>query len=146
MSQGRASSGVTLYGVFADSDGRADTGGCHTLLALFYWAESDVASCAVKRSPPGGSQAIRRDTMASAQSGLFKEVQPSEELATIVGSTPLPRTEITKRLWAYIKEHGLQDARNRRMINPDAKLRPVVGGQEQVSMFDLPKLVSRHVR
>ena len=58
--------------------------------------------------------------MASAQSGLFKEVQPSAELAAIVGSTPLPRTEITKRLWAYIKEHGLQDAKNRRMINPDA--------------------------
>ena len=84
--------------------------------------------------------------MASAQSGLFKEVQPSAELAAIVGSTPLPRTEITKRLWAYIKEHGLQDAKNRRMINPDAKLQPVVGGQEQISMFDLPKLVSRHVQ
>ena len=84
--------------------------------------------------------------MASAQSGLFKEVQPSAELAAIVGSTPLPRTEITKRLWAYIKEHGLQDAKNRRMINPDAKLQPVVGGQEQISMFDLPKLLSRHVR
>ncbi|HEY5867062.1 MAG TPA: SWIB/MDM2 domain-containing protein [Candidatus Tectomicrobia bacterium] len=84
--------------------------------------------------------------MASAQSGLFKEVQPSAELAAIVGSAPLPRTEITKRLWAYIKEHGLQDARNRRMINPDAKLRLVVGEQEQISMFDLPKLLSRHVR
>ena len=84
--------------------------------------------------------------MASAQSGLFKEVQPSAELAAIVGSTPLPRTEITKRLWAYIKEHGLQDAKNRRMINPDAKLQPVVGGQEQISMFDLPKFVSRHVQ
>ena len=84
--------------------------------------------------------------MASAHSGLLKEVQPSAELAAIVGSTPLPRTEITKRLWAYIKEHGLQDAKNRRMINPDAKLRPVVNGREQISMFDLPKLVSRHVQ
>ena len=84
--------------------------------------------------------------MASAQSGLFKEVQPSAELAAIVGSTPLPRTEITKRLWAYIKEHGLQDAKNRRMINPDAKLQPVVGGQGQISMFYLPKFVSRHVQ
>jgi len=78
--------------------------------------------------------------------GLMKAVQPSAELAAIVGHTPLPRTEITKRLWDYIKEHGLQDAKNRRMINADAKLRPVVGGQEQVSMFDLPKLVSRHVQ
>ena len=78
--------------------------------------------------------------------GLMKAVQPSAELAAIVGHTLLPRTEITKRLWDYIKEHGLQDAKNRRMINADAKLRPVVGGQEQVSMFDLPKLVSRHIQ
>lgn len=78
--------------------------------------------------------------------GLMKAVQPSTELAAIVGHTPLPRTEITKRLWDYIKEHRLQDAKNRRMINADAKLRPVVGGQEQISMFDLPKLISRHVQ
>jgi len=78
--------------------------------------------------------------------GLLKPVQPSTELAAIVGNTPLPRTEITKRLWAYIKEHDLQDAQNKRLINADTKLRPVVGGQDQVSMFDLPKLVSRHVQ
>jgi len=78
--------------------------------------------------------------------GLLKPVQPSTELAAIVGNTPLPRTEITKRLWAYIKEHDLQDAKNKRLINADAKLRPVIDGQEQVSMFDLPKLVSRHVQ
>jgi chromatin remodeling complex protein RSC6 len=78
-------------------------------------------------------------------SGLMKAVQPSAELAAIVGHAPLPRTEITKRLWDYIKEHGLQDAKDRRMINADTKLRPMFGGQEQISMFDLPKLVSRHV-
>jgi len=78
--------------------------------------------------------------------GLQKAVQPSVELAAIVGDTPLPRTEITKRLWAYIKEHDLQDAKDKRLIHADAKLRPVVGGQEQVSMFDLSKLVSRHVQ
>ena len=60
--------------------------------------------------------------------GLMKAVQPSEELAAIVGHAPLPRTEIIKRLWDYIKEHSLQDTKNRRMINADAKLRPVVGG------------------
>lgn len=78
--------------------------------------------------------------------GLMKAVQPSAELAAIVGSTPLPRTEITKRIWDYIKAHGLQDAQNKRMINADAKLRPLFGGQEQVSMLELPKLVSRHVQ
>jgi len=82
----------------------------------------------------------------SPNQGLMKAVQPSAELAAIVGNTPLPRTEITRRLWAYIKEHGLQDTNNKRMINADAKLRPVLGGQAQVSMFDLSKLVSRHVQ
>jgi upstream activation factor subunit UAF30 len=88
-----------------------------------------------------GAQAKRR-----TNHGLLKPVQPSAELAAIVGNAPLPRTEITKRLWAYIKEHGLQDAQNKRLINADTKLRPVVSGQEQVSMFDLPKLVSRHMQ
>ena len=79
-------------------------------------------------------------------SGLMKAVQPSTELAAIVGHAPLPRTEITKRLWDYIKEHNLQDTKNRLMINADTKLRPVFGGQDQISMFDLPKLVSHHVQ
>ena len=91
----------------------------------------------------GKQQVTTKRTQAH---GLMKAVQPSAALAAIVGHTPLPRTEITKRLWDYIKEHGLQDTKNRRMINADAKLQPVVGGQEQVSMFDLPKLVSHHVQ
>ena len=93
----------------------------------------------------GTQQATTKRAQAHG-SGLMKAVQPSAELAAIVGDTPLPRTEITKRLWDYIKQHGLQDAKNRRMINADEKLRPVVGGQEQVSMFELPKLVSHHVQ
>jgi upstream activation factor subunit UAF30 len=92
---------------------------------------------------PGKQQATAKRAQAH---GLMKAVQPSAELAAIVGHAPLPRTEITKRLWDYIKEHNLQDAKNMRMINADAKLRPVVGGQGQISMFDLPKLVSRHVQ
>jgi upstream activation factor subunit UAF30 len=93
--------------------------------------------------PRGKQQATAK---RSQPHGLMKAVQPSAELAAIVGPTPLPRTEIIKRLWDYIKAHSLQDAKNRRMINADAKLRPVVDGQEQISMFDLPKLVSRHVQ
>jgi chromatin remodeling complex protein RSC6 len=92
------------------------------------------------------SQYTRARAKRSQNHGLLKPVQPSAELAAIVGNTPLPRTEITKRLWAYIKEHDLQDAKNKRLINADAKLQPVVGGQEQVSMFELPKLVSRHMQ
>jgi chromatin remodeling complex protein RSC6 len=79
-------------------------------------------------------------------SGLRKAVQPSAALAAIVGHTPLPRTEIIKRLWDYIKEHNLQDPKDRRMINADTKLRSVFDGQEQISMFELPKLVSRHIQ
>jgi upstream activation factor subunit UAF30 len=78
--------------------------------------------------------------------GLMKAVQPSAELAAIVGNTPMPRTEITKRIWDYIKDNKLQDAKNKRLINADTKLRPVFGGKQQVSMFELAKLVSQHVK
>jgi chromatin remodeling complex protein RSC6 len=93
-----------------------------------------------------GKQASKKAaTKQTTNQGLFKAVQPSTELAAIVGTQPLARTEITKRLWDYIKAHGLQYATNKRMINADAKLRPLFGGQEQVSMLELPKLMSRHV-
>ena len=78
--------------------------------------------------------------------GLMKAVQPSAELASIVGNRAMPRTEITKRIWDYIKDNNLQDAKNRRLINADARLRLVFGGKQQVSMFELAKLVSGHVR
>lgn len=85
-------------------------------------------------------------TKQTTPTGLMKAVQPSAVLAAIVGTQPLPRTEITKRLWDYIKAHGLQDAQNKRMINADTQLLPLLGGQQQVSMLELPKLVSRHVQ
>ena len=77
--------------------------------------------------------------------GFMKAVQPSTELAAIVGNTPIPRTEITKKIWDYIKANKLQDTKNKRLINADVKLRPVFGGKQQVSMFELAKLVSGHV-
>jgi chromatin remodeling complex protein RSC6 len=75
----------------------------------------------------------------------MKPMQPSNALAAVVGSSPLPRTEVTKKLWAYIKRNGLQDSKNRRAINADEKLRPVFGGKSQVTMFDMTKLVNRHL-
>jgi upstream activation factor subunit UAF30 len=78
--------------------------------------------------------------------GLQKAVRPSRELAAIVGQEPLPRTEITKKLWDYIKARGLQDAQDRRQIHADATLEPIFGGKASVSMFELAKLVSRHVQ
>ena len=77
---------------------------------------------------------------------FMKPVQPNEKLAAVVGSSPLPRTELTKKLWAYIKKNGLQDAKNRRNINADAKLLAVFGGKKQVSMFEMTKLVSKHLK
>ena len=69
----------------------------------------------------------------------------SSSLAEIVGSKPLPRTEVTKKLWIYIKKHNLQDSKNRRMINADDKLKVVFGGRASVSMFDMTKYVSKHL-
>jgi chromatin remodeling complex protein RSC6 len=76
---------------------------------------------------------------------FMKPVTPDAALAAVVGSSPLPRTEMTKKLWAYIKKNGLQDKKNRRMINADAALKVVFAGKAQVSMFDMTKLVSKHV-
>jgi upstream activation factor subunit UAF30 len=76
----------------------------------------------------------------------MKPVTPDAALAAVVGSTPLPRTELTKKLWAYIKKNGLQDKKNRRNINADAALKVIFGGKAQVSMFDMTKLVSKHVK
>jgi chromatin remodeling complex protein RSC6 len=76
---------------------------------------------------------------------FMKPVQPDAHLSSIVGSKPLPRTELTKKLWDYIKKNGLQDKKDRKMINADGALKVVFGGKATVSMFEMTKLVSRHV-
>lgn len=76
---------------------------------------------------------------------LMKPVQPDAALAAIVGSKPLPRSEMTKKLWDYIKKNGLQDAKKKTLINADDALKVVFGGKKQVSMFEMTKLVSGHV-
>ncbi len=70
---------------------------------------------------------------------------PSTSLGAVIGMNPLPRTEVTKKIWAYIKKNGLQDSTNRRMINADDKLKTIFGGKSQVSMFDMTKLISKHL-
>jgi upstream activation factor subunit UAF30 len=77
---------------------------------------------------------------------FMKPMQPDEALSAVVGSGPLPRTEITKKLWQYIKKNGLQDAKVRRNINADEKLGRVFGGKKQVSMFEMTKLVNKHIK
>ena len=77
---------------------------------------------------------------------FMKPVQPDDALSAVVGTKAIPRTEVTKKLWAYIKKNGLQDAKNRRNINADGKLKPVFGGKGTVSMFEMTKLVSKHLK
>ena len=77
---------------------------------------------------------------------FMKPVRPDATLAAVVGSTPLPRTQVTKKLWAYIKRKGLQDKKKRTMINADDNLKVVFGGKKQVTMFEMTKLVSRHLK
>jgi chromatin remodeling complex protein RSC6 len=77
---------------------------------------------------------------------FMRPMQPDAQLGAVVGNSPMPRTEVTKKLWQYIKRNGLQDQRERRMINADDKLRAVFGGRGKVSMFEMTKLVSKHMK
>ena len=102
------------------------------------------------RKPARKTTARKKATKKAAKkrtpsAAFMKPMQPSSSLAAVVGSSPLPRTEVTKKLWAYIKRNGLQDSKNRRAINADEKLRPVFGGKSQVSMFDMTKMVNKHL-
>ena len=94
-----------------------------------------------KKAAPKKSGAKRKPNAA-----FMKPVMPSAALAAVVGSAPVPRTEITSKLWAYIKKNGLQDKVNRRNINADDKLKVVFGGRRTVSMFEMTKLVSAHLK
>lgn len=77
---------------------------------------------------------------------FMKPVQPDSAMSAVVGSAPLPRTQVTKKLWAYIKRRGLQDKKKKTMINADDNLKVVFGGKKQVTMFEMTKLVSRHLK
>jgi len=77
---------------------------------------------------------------------FMKPEQPDDLLAKVVGGTPLPRTELTKKLWAYIREHGLQDQKQKTLINADENLQAVFNGKNQVNMFEMTKLVSGHLK
>ena len=76
---------------------------------------------------------------------FMKPLQPSAKLAAVIGNSPMPRTQVISKLWAYIKRNGLQDSKNRRAINADEKLRPLFGGRSQVTMFDLAKIANKNL-
>jgi upstream activation factor subunit UAF30 len=86
----------------------------------------------------------RSGAKRTPNAAFMKAMQPSEQLSSVVGGSPMPRTEVTKKLWQYIKRKGLQDQKNRRMINADENLRPIFK-KDQVSMFDMTKLVNKHL-
>ena len=90
----------------------------------------------------GGAKKAKKRTPNAA---FMAPKQPDAALSAIVGGNPIPRTEITKKLWQYIKRNGLQDAKERRMINADDKLKVVFGGKGKVSMFEMTKLVNKHI-
>lgn len=97
----------------------------------------------------GGRKSSRRKSSGKKRTpnaAFMKPMLPSSDLASVVGSGAMPRTEVTKKLWQYIKRKGLQDSKNRRMINADENLRPIFGGQRQVSMFEMTRLVNKHLR
>ena len=102
-----------------------------------------------KKSAKSGARkktAKRSGAKRTPNAAFMKAMTPSSQLATVVGSSPLPRTEVTKKLWQYIKRKGLQDSKNRRNINADENLKPVFGGKGQVSMFEMTRLVNKHLK
>jgi upstream activation factor subunit UAF30 len=109
-------------------------------------AKKSARSSARKSTKTAARKTTKRKSTRKPNAAFMRPVTPSPTLAPVVGSTPIPRTEITKRLWAYIKKHGLQDKKNRRMINADAALKPVFGGKSSVNMFDMTKLVNKQLK
>jgi len=89
--------------------------------------------------------AKKKKSARKPNAAFMKALTPSAKLAEVVGSKPLPRTEVVKKLWAYIKKNGLQDKKEKRMINADAALKAVFGGKARVDMFEMTKLVSKHL-
>ncbi len=90
--------------------------------------------------------APKQKTAGKPDTAFMKPLSPSKELAEIVGSAPIPRTEVIKKVWQYIKKYNLQDVKNRRAINADEKLKAVFGGKKQVTMFEMTKLISDHLK
>ncbi|HMU46539.1 MAG TPA: SWIB/MDM2 domain-containing protein [Chitinophagaceae bacterium] len=102
-------------------------------------AVKKVAKKAAKKAP-------KKKSARKPNAAFMKALTPSADLAAVVGSKPLPRTEAVKKIWVHIKANKLQDSKNRRMINTDAKLKPIFGGKGQVSMFDVAKALAKHMK
>ena len=109
-------------------------------------AKKSKAAKKPAKAAKSAKKSAKKTTARKANAAFMRPVTPSATLAEIVGSTPIPRTEVTKRLWAYIKKNGLQDQKNKRMIKADDKLKAVFGGKPQANMFEMTKLVGKHLK
>lgn len=103
--------------------------------------KASVKKTTVKKTLTSKKKIARRPNVA-----FMRPLIPSKALAEIVGVSPLPRTEVMKKVWGHIKKHDLQDAKNRRLINADDKLKAIFGGKKSVTMFEMTKLISNHLK
>lgn len=101
---------------------------------------------AKKSAKKPAKKAAKKKSARKPSAAFMKPLTPSASLAEVVGSKPMPRTEVVKKMWVYIKKNKLQDSKNRRMINADAKLKPIFGGKSQVSMFDMAKHLAKNLK
>jgi len=101
---------------------------------------------AAKKKAAPKKKVAKKKSARKPNAAFMKALAPSSTLANVIGANSLPRTEAVKKIWGYIKKNGLQDKKNRRMINADAKLNALFGGKNQVSMFDLAKILSKHLK
>ena len=108
-------------------------------------ATKSSSSTTKKAAPKKAATTKKAASKSAAGGGFMKELGISDALAAVIGAKPLPRTEVTKKLWAYIKKHGLQDPKNKRDINADDKLKAVFG-KGKVNMFEMTKHVSKHLK
>jgi upstream activation factor subunit UAF30 len=120
---------------------------------LRFRTDSEVAPGSSRELHPAileGDEMAKKSTAKKSarkpNAAFMKPMTPSSSLAEVVGTKPIPRTEVTKKLWAYIKKNGLQDKKNKRMIKADDALKPVFGGKAQVNMFEMTKLVNKHLK
>jgi upstream activation factor subunit UAF30 len=109
-------------------------------------AKKAPAKKAPAKKAPAKKKAAKKKAKRKPNPSFMKPVQPNATLGAIVGNKPLPRTQVTKKMWAYIKKNNLQDTQNRSMINADDKLKAIFDGKKQVSMFEMTKLVNKHMK
>jgi upstream activation factor subunit UAF30 len=105
-----------------------------------------VAKKAAPKKAVAKKKVVKKTTKRKPNAAFMRPMELSDDLAAVVGPKPIPRTEVTKKLWKYIKKNDLQDAANRRMIVADDKLKKLFGGKKKVSMFEMTKLVSKHMK